>query len=382
MRRILIAAVLVLAACSPTFDPASKIEKLRVVAVKAEPPEIDPAGIQTADLTSLVLRADYLTTTRTATVVHLACVPVPGSLDLTPCVMLSNLTDPAVKIAAVARAACAQEASGDPSAATTTWAPIALVGFEACADAVCGSATTSGGPLPAPQVTIPAGFTFAPAEPAQLGAGDTVDAWRRRVAEQRILGVQAVDLAFAIDALPDELVAGVGAACPAGDIADRLAALWAAREHVLTVKRVPIRGPDSPNPANRNPSVAEIVAGGTTLDPAAATTVAGGVIDLTPLLPAGAAGEPEVYVELDAAGVPIQTKTEEWVYSWFSTAGDLADLHTRSATKADAWTVRSAGPARVAVVVRDLRGGTAWVVRDVVVSGAPPPPIDSSPWGR
>jgi hypothetical protein len=347
-RSLLIAAALAAAACSPDFDPASRIEKLRVVAIRAEPPEIDPAGVQTADLTSLVLRADYATTTRTTTVVHLACVPVPGDPNPTPCVLLQNLRDPAVAIAAGARQACAQAAAVDPGGATTAWPAIALAGFEACVDDACGAASASGGPLPPAQVAIPAGLVFPAA------------------GVERTLGVQAVDLAFALDATPDELVAGIGTACPAADVADQLARLWAVREHVLSTKRVPIRGPASPNAPNRNPAVAGIVAGVTPLDPAAATTLGRGKLELAPVLPAGAAGAPEAYVKLDADGRPIEPATEEWVYSWFSTAGELKDLHTRSLTKPDEWTVWDAGPARVVVVVRDLRGGTSWAVRDVV----------------
>jgi hypothetical protein len=365
MRRILLAAALALAACSPKFDPASKIEKLRVVAVRADPPEIDPAGVQTADLTSLVLRADYLTTTRATTVVHLACVPAPGSEDPTPCVMLSNLSDPAVKIAAVARLACAQGAAVGPAASAGPWPAIGLAGFEVCVDAVCGPAAVAGAP-PA-RVTLPAAFTFSPPQPAGLVTPDDIAAWQQRVVVARILGVQAVDLAFALDATPDELVAGVGTACPSGDVADRLAALWAEREHVLSVKRVPIRGPESPNPANRNPAVGGVEATGAPLDPVTSSTVAAGKLLLTPVLPAGPAGEPEVYTRLDAEGRAIDVEPEEWVYSWFSTAGELKDLHTRSTTNPDEWTVFTRGPARVAVVVRDLRGGTAWTVRDVVV---------------
>jgi hypothetical protein len=227
---------------------------------------------------------------------------------------------------------------------------VEVAGFEACVDGVCGPASDGGVPLAPARVALPAGFAF----PAS-----GVD---------RIVGVQAVDLAFAVDATPEELgLAGVGAACPVADVADRLSAYWAAREHVLTVKRVPIRGPASPNAANRNPAVDGIQATGATLDPAAPTTVLASNLLLTPVLPAGAAGQPEVYVKLDASGAPIDTETEEWVYSWFATSGELKDLHTRSATKADEWKVFSRGPARVVVVVRDLRGGTAWAVRDVVV---------------
>jgi hypothetical protein len=197
---------------------------------------------------------------------------------------------------------------------------------------------------------VPAGFAFPPTGP------------------ERILGVQAIDLAFALDATLDELVAEVGTACPAGDVAANLARLWPEREHVLSTKRVLIRGPDAPpGERNHNPTVAGILAGGIALDPGQATTVIAGDADLAPELPAGPAGEPEVYTTLDAAGAPIETAPEEWVYSWFATAGDLEDLHTRGG-ETDRWSHSAVrGPVRLGVVVRDLRGGTAWAVRDVVV---------------
>jgi hypothetical protein len=94
--------------------------------------------------------------------------------------------------------------------------------------------------------------------------------------------------------------------------------------------------------------------------------VSAGTLSLTPVLPSGDAGAPEPYTKLDAMGAPIAPAVEEWVYSWFGTAGELEDLHTRGGT--EAWTVSGgAGPARLVAVVRDLRGGVAWVVRDVVV---------------
>lgn len=345
-RPLLVAAVLAAAACSPEFDPASRIEKLRVLAVRAEPPELDPAGVRTASLASLVLRADFARApSRTTTVVHLACVPVPGDPAPTPCVLLANLRDPAAAIAAGAARACASGGTGG-----APWPAIDLAGIERCAGVTCGPAVVGGVPVAPPTLAVPAAFAPPPGGPESL------------------LGVEAVVLAFALDATPEELVAGVGAACPGGDVAANLARLWPAREHVLSTKRVRIRGPAAPDPANRNPGLDGIAARASLLDPAGATTVAPGEVALSPVLPPGAAGEPEVYTELDAAGAPIATRPEEWVYSWFSTAGELEDLHTRSATAADRWTVGAVGPARVAVVVRDLRGGTAWAVRDVVVA--------------
>lgn len=123
----------------------------------------------------------------------------------------------------------------DPALASSTWPAVDLAGFEACRDGVCAPASVGGTPLPPARLAVPAGLTFPAA-----GA-------------ERILGVQAVVLAFALDATPDELVAGVGTACPAGDVAGNLAALWASREHVLSTKRVVIRGPDAPDAPNRDP---------------------------------------------------------------------------------------------------------------------------------
>jgi hypothetical protein len=338
-------AALAAVACTPEFDPASRIEKLRVLAIKAEPPEIDPGGVAT--LESLVVRADFAADPlRTTTVVHVACVPIPGDPATSPCVAFSTLGDPAAAIAAGAQAACAGGGAGSEVP------PIDFAGVEACQGGTCAPAAVGGAPLRAPQLAVPAGLPFPADGP------------------ERILGVQAIVLAFALDATPDELVQGVGTTCPTGDLAANLASLWSSREHVLSTKRVQIRGPQAIDPANHNPADEvpglSIAAGTTPLDPGVVTTVerGTGTIALKPVLPPGA--EPEEYAELDASGQVIERKREEWVYSWFSTAGELDELHTRG-VEPDAWTV---GPTRamVAVVVRDLRGGVAWAVREVAVA--------------
>lgn len=340
------AAALALAACSPDFDPASKVDKLRVLAIQAEPPEIEPTSDSTvapdrATLRSLVLDAEPAGTT---TVVHLACVPTPGEPTPSPCVVFAALRDPTVMLAQAAQASC------DPGHATSA-AGVAFAGVEVCAAGVCGPALAAGLPLPTPQVAIPDGFAFPPAGP------------------ERILGVQAIDLAFALDATPDELVAGAGTTtCWIGEMAARFAELWSSREHVLSTKRIQIRGPAAPDPPNVNPAIAGIKARGAELDAEAATTLAGGTIALTPI--PDPLVLPQPYTKLDAAGAVIESTTEEWVYSWFSTAGDLDELHTHG-TDPDEWTVSaSAGgtPAIVAAVVRDLRGGEAWTVCRVVVA--------------
>lgn len=341
-RAIPLAAAVALFACSPEFAPASRIEKLRVVAIQAEPPEIDPAAAAT--LRSLVLRADFAAAPwRTTTVVHFACVPVPGDPSPTPCVRFATLRDPAAAIAEEARQGCRSPGDGG-----NAWPAVELAGIEACVETECGPASAGQAALFPPRLAVPAGFAFPASGP------------------ERILGVQAVDLAFALDATPEELVAGVGTSCPAGDVAANLDRLWAEREHVLSTKRVAIGGPDAPaGERNQNPAVKGILADGVALDPEAVTTLVAGAADLAPEAPAGPEGEPEVYTKLDAAGAPIETAAEEWVYSWFATAGDLDELHTRG-TETDRWTFDGVrGPVKVVVVVRDLRGGVGWAVRDL-----------------
>jgi hypothetical protein len=355
------ALALALAGCTPEFDPASFIEKLRVVAVQAEPPElqapdVDPSSAAT--LSTLVLRPDFATTVRTTTIVHVACVPDPRRPeDLVPCVMLPNLVEPAAMVAAGAQLACDPEAV--PSIA---WAPIGLVGVESCEGSACGSATlvdpTSGTTALPPRVTVPANFRFTDGGP------------------DRTLGVQAQVLSFAVDATPDELVQEVGTICPAGGerarleakVAANLARLWGSREHVLSQKRLWIHGPAARNPPNRNPTVTGIRASDFLLDPAAPTTIRAGELELLPALSADPGEQPETYWKVDASGVPIEQATEKWAFSWFATTGELKKVNTHGGGDPDRWNLTEGrGRARVAVVVRDLRGGTSWAVRDVTI---------------
>jgi hypothetical protein len=338
---ILPVALLALAACTPDFDPASRVEKLRVLAVQAEPPEIAPAPASgtpavpdRAALTSLVLRADFATApARETTVVYLACVPAPGDPSPSPCVRLAELRDPAGVLAAVAPASCSAPPAGRAPA-------IAFAGVEACrapaapAWRTCGAATTSGGlALPPPELVLPAGYGFDALPPG---------------APERALGVQAVVLAFALDASPDELTTGSGA-CPAEIAAGRLAALWPERDHVLSVKRVWIRGPDAPDAPNENPAVDGIAAGGALLDPAAPASLPRARLTLTPVLPAGADALHQAYTELDASGAYVRSAREEWAWSWFATTGEMKDLHTRDGGAED-WDLGGAaggpGPGR------------------------------------
>ena len=357
---ILSVALLALAACTPDFDPASRVDKLRVLAVQAEPPEIapppasgTPVAPDRAALTSFVLRADFATEPgRQTTVAYLACVPAPGDPSPSPCVLFTELSDPAGVLAAAAGAACPAPPPGQTP-------PIAFAGVEVCRAPVagswktCGAAAAGGATLPSPELVVPAGYGF---DALPAGAPD------------RILGVEAIVLAFAIDATPDELATGPGA-CPAEALARRLAALWGERAHVLSTKRVWIRGPEAPDAPNENPALDGIAAGGVPLDPAAPASLPRSSVPLTPVSPSGADALHQAYTELDSTGAPIRSAREEWVYSWFGTAGEMKDLHSGDGG-VESWDLAGGpgGPAVVAAVVRDLRGGVAWRWAEVTVA--------------
>ncbi len=357
--KLVAAAALALAACTPEFDPASRIDGLRVLAVRADPPEIAPApssgtpvAPDRASLTSFVVRGDFAANpTSETTVFYLACVPVPGDPTPSPCAALAGLRDPTVVLAEAAQASCGAGGGGG------TPPPIAFAGIEVCGAGGCGPAAIAAATLPTPEVAIPSGYGFDALPPG---------------AAERIIGVEAAVLAFALDATPDELAAGMDEACPLGSIASRVSQLWATREHVLATKRVQIRGPEAPDAPNRNPALDGIAAGGTPLAVGPPSELPGGTVQLTPVLPGDADALRETYTKLDAAGAAIETVREDWVYSWFSTAGELGELNTRE-TASDPWIVSAAdtaadgGRALVAAVLRDRRGGTAWSLREVVV---------------
>jgi hypothetical protein len=87
-------------------------------------------------------------------------------------------------------------------------------------------------------------------------------------------------------------------------------------------------------------------------------------------LPAGADLVHQAYTELDASGVAVSSRTEEWVYSWFASAGDLKHLNTHDGAVEEPWdlTAAPAGRAIVAAVARDLRGGVAWAWRETEIA--------------
>ena len=195
-----------------------------------------------------------------------------------------------------------------------------------------------------------------------------------------MLGVEVVDLALALDASPDDLApaAAVSDACAAlAAVAARFQAAWPLQGHVATLKRIQVRGPDALSPPNVNPTLAGMQLDGAAL-PAPGGTPAAAVADekadLLPILVAGRLTADELaadfeslrqtYTRVDSSGAAIETKQEDWTWSWFATSGDLKDLHTHSVSDAEVFTP-AAGRTLVWAVVRDLRGGVAWQAAEV-----------------
>jgi hypothetical protein len=357
---VLAAALSALAACTPEFDPASEVTKLRVLAVRAEPPELAPStgsgqvAPDTATLGALVAHPDFvLDPARQVTVVHVACTPEAGDPSASACLALGSLSDPRALLPEVDPAlACAEPGLGRAGGIT-------LAGIESCGRAGCTPVEVRLDPAdPASAVALP-----APAYrlPGDLGLGALPPG-----APERILGLEVVTLALALDAGPEALA-------PTGRSADACAALaefgarfgeeWERHANVASVKRLRVRGPDATDAPNANPPLAGLAFDGTALPPPGGTpaSIAAAEADLLPLFP----GDPDLlrerYTRRDAAGAAIEEKLEDWAFSWFATAGELEDLRTNAPDEPERFTPEP-GRALVYLVARDLRGGVSWTI--------------------
>jgi len=351
--------------CGPTFDPASELHGLRVLAIRAEPPEIAPASDgsapASASLTSLVVHPDFaVDPARGATVLHLACTPAPDDALTTPCTALSELTAPETLLA-VADLSMACAAPGVGTAGAITFA-----GFEACGSSGCGPLAVRRDPAdPGSTVTLPAAGYALPADYTLdlLPAGEPA----------RVLGREVVDVSFTLDAGPDELAPTSAAPddCAAlAAVVQRMAEAWPTRAHVVSLKRIRVRGPEAPSAPNENPSIAGMTLGGIDLPAPGGTppVFAPAVeLDLLPALPGSFDALRETWVRCDATGAPLEALQEDWTFSWFSSAGEMETTRTQSPDERERFTTPLAGGAQIWAVVRDSRGGTAWALGDLSV---------------
>lgn len=365
-RRALLGAALAgLAGCGPSFTAPSKVEGLRVLAVQAEPPEIAPASDGSAPsgaaLTTLVAFEDAATSpARRALVLHVACTPSPGGTGATACTRFAELSDPAALLTAVdPDAACA--APGVGAAGAITFAGVERCGVRGCEPVAVQTGASTSLDLPTPAYRLPDGFRLD-----GLPAG----------APERVLGVEVTEVALAIDPSADDPVPAAAADACDGirRVAAWAAAAWGARPHVAAVKRIRVRGPEAPSAPNQNPTLDGITADGVAIAPpgGAPTIVAGRAsVQLLPVVPDGCGGAwatcalRERYVRSDAAGLPIETRQEDWTFSWFSTAGTLKEVHTTAPDEAERLDTPTSGTMVLWTVVRDLRGGVAWTLGEV-----------------
>ncbi|HET6437727.1 MAG TPA: hypothetical protein VFG59_06685 [Anaeromyxobacter sp.] len=367
-------AFLALWACSPKFDGPEKVKGLRILAVSSEPPEIGAASdgsgspwpADHATIRSLVGHPQFaLDGSTQAVVLHLSCTPAPGEVAASPCTSVSELSAPSDLLELLDPAsACNSPGTGAVDAITFS-------GLEACSRLGCAPFSVLRDPgdpssaveLPAPAYALPADFSLA-----ALPAGNT----------QRLLGVDVVDLGLAVQAAPEDLAPPSPAAdgcATLGAVLSRFEEAWPARPHLASLKWIHVRGPDMPaaSPPNHNPTLSGITFDGAPLPLPGATPLpvsAGTRRDLLPKLPADFSTLREQYQRFDTDGKLIDTRLEDWAYSWFATNGDLENPHTQSWDEANPYTPAN-GPAVLWLVVRDLRGGEAFTAGEVEAPPAP-----------
>jgi hypothetical protein len=362
-------ALLAVAACAPEFTGPQNVKGLRLLAIQSEPPELgatadagDPDWPPPSSaIRSLVGHPGFAEDGATrAIVLHLACTPRPGDLAGSACTQFANLSDPTqlFELLHVATA-CTDPGLGVVDAVTFS-------GVEACDRTGCAPFSvlldpgdpSSAAAMPAPSYTLPAEFSFAGLAPED---------------PQRVVGLDVVDVALVIEATPAELApaAAVPDACLALQaIRDNLEALWPIRPNLAAVKWLHVRGPGMPveSPPNHNPPPPEITLDGARLPapggtPAPAT--AGAWQHLLPRLPGEFEALRERYQRFDTNGHLIDTRDEEWAYSWFTTAGELDRSRTHASDEENALKVETGG-AVLWLVVRDVRGGTSWWAAEIL----------------
>jgi hypothetical protein len=373
----LLGGLLALGACDYDFVPVTKVDKLHLLAVRADPPEIAPlpaSGVaqpgsspDRATLTSLVADPRQVEDpARQSTVVYLACTPDPTNPAPSPCADFDLFRPESPALAGSLGGSNCAATGGE--AGTGILGGVSFTGIEACDASGCRAATVTVGTdtiaLPAPRYILPAQLRLDALPPGMPA---------------RLLGVEVKLLALAIDARPEELAPAPGEDPGCGAVR-LLSGLLAAREHVFANKSITVRGPEQTDAPNVNPVLAGIRSGANVLAPAdgaqlPAVTL-GASAELVPFADPGDVRVPptlmQAYTKRYADGSLWESAQEDWTYSWYSTAGEFADSRTREPDAAAAWSLPAEESdvtrVRFWVVVRDLRGGTAFARADALVA--------------
>ena len=116
----------------------------------------------------------------------------------------------------------------------------------------------------------------------------------------------------------------------------------------VAIKRLVVGLPDPFEPPNRNPVLEEVRVEGSD--------------EVATLTPVVGEGSVETYRLRTIDGDEVETEEEMYV-SWYASDGALGPSLTRGDSLATSW--RGTGPATVWAVLRDGRGGTAWIASEV-----------------
>ncbi len=305
-----LAAALLASACLDPWRPVTFVEGLRVLALRAEPPDLAPG--QAAVLSAVVV--DPTDADRTNTLIWFACDPDPTNLDQPACAQYATLE--------VAQSGdFAQEALPEG---------VRILGM-----------------TPPPGVFFPIGYQ-APADTfAKVPADDP----------KRTRGALAIVLMMSIAAPPPESWPPTEEELRA--LLDKVKNKEVAS--LVTIKRIRV----TEDPArNVNPVLAGVRIGSETWrgEPSHPAKVKPGAA--YPLVALAGEGSAETYATTDVDGNPVE-KTETLLTSWFTTFGNFDEVRV-VADKEDAqkihlpWHFEAMPADRKAtmwVVLRDGRGG-------------------------
>lgn len=378
MRVFTLLVLIFLFGCGEGFMPVTYVDGLRVLAIRAEPPEIawgEEDLPRQSRISSLV--ADPLQLVdpdREVVLGYLSCTPDPASVAPSPCTAVTTLRSPTELAAHLPPDLCEAGHAGEGPAG-----PFAFLGAERCRHVEgCGPLIFEheGIELPLP---LP---TYRLEDDLGLGALPAGHPARTR-------GSQVVVLAFAVAATPQELAEGLDPTNECrlvSSLMSRFFSLFEERENLLALKRLQVRGPDHRDKPNRNPAIAGILAGGIPLPSEPAEAAAFSRDTLISLFPRPAPdpldeeGKPiegglvQRYSRYRQDGSVVEELEESWRYSWFSTGGRFEEERTTDGPVF--WTTPSGesddplppdGRTFLYLVVRDGRGGTDWVRREVRV---------------
>lgn len=304
---VLLAGILATACGSEDRRPRTLVDTVRILGVKAEPPEVGP--LQASELSVLAVDPQG----RALGVLWLACDPVfdpaPGAAPYSACEAAANLTDPSAAADLFASGA-ARPLSFDPSAATARWTP-------------------------------PTGEDGAPVDLlAALPDGDP----RRRIGGSVTLVVIAAPLADLEAALAD----------PSRGFDPENAA--------VALKRLTVS--EAPTP-NANPTLEGVRVGGEVVrDGDTAQVVSASDVPLAALAASGSA-EDWTLVHPDGRET---AEAETLVASWYATYGDFEAVRSQPGEPNLFFAPRGAGTLELWVVLRDGRGGTDWLSLKVAVA--------------